>query len=53
MFAVLAEQILNDPQNLVVGMKEKTVIIHPETVTFKILKLLPTSISKNLLVKEE
>ncbi len=47
-FAVLAEKPLSNPDLMFKGMKEGTVRIYPETITFKILKILPDSFNKLL-----
>ena len=47
-FALLAEKALSNPDQMFRGMKEGTVRIYPETITFKILKILPDSFTKLL-----
>jgi hypothetical protein len=47
-FALLAEKPLSNPDLMFKGMKEGTVRVYPETITFKILKILPDSFNKLL-----
>jgi hypothetical protein len=47
-FALLAEKPLSNPDLMFRGMKEGTIRIYPETITFKILKILPDSFNKLL-----
>jgi hypothetical protein len=48
-FALLAEKPLANPSLMFGGLKRGTVFIYPETVTFKILKLLPEGFHSLLL----
>lgn len=41
MFTLLATKAMSEPSNVIKGIKRGTAVIAPETVTFKILKLLP------------
>jgi len=52
-FVLLASEPLMNPSIITRGMKQGTVIIYPETVTFKILKILPEGIGNWLLPTAE
>lgn len=48
MFTLLAAKAMSEPSNVIKGIKYGTVVIAPETVTFKILKLLPDALIDTL-----
>lgn len=51
-FVRLAEPVLAEPKNFLAQLKFGTVHVWPETVTFKILKLLPEGLSATLLPQQ-
>jgi hypothetical protein len=52
LFALLAQKPLSNPQILISGHRQGTVTIYPETVTFKILKVLPEGLTGWLLPQQ-
>jgi hypothetical protein len=52
-FVLLASDALMNPSIITQGMEQGTVIIYPETITFKILKILPEGLGNWLLPTAE
>jgi hypothetical protein len=49
LFAVLAQRPLNDSRLLLENIRLGSVLVYPETITFKLLKVLPEGIGRLLM----
>ncbi len=52
MFALLAAKPLSEQETMFRAVRQGTAIVHPETITFKIIKILPESTTKWFVPKE-
>jgi hypothetical protein len=52
-FLLLAMGTLNDPDLFIEGMQKEVIVVYPETVTFKLLKMLPMGLRGALLPPQQ